>query len=73
MTPYKASQDTDSDSVKSSPSQVQDATALVDNRSTSLLTASEEGNLNMVQSLLGQGADVNERCEFSMTPLYRAS
>jgi ankyrin repeat protein len=66
------SKNADPDIVNPSPSHGQDP-AFVDNGRTSLLAASEEGNLDLVRSLLCHGADVKERGGFNNTPLHLAS
>jgi uncharacterized protein len=66
------SQNVDSDIVKASPSHRQDET-FIDNRSTLLVAASWEGNLNLVWTLLHHGTDVKEQDKVNGTPLHQAS
>jgi ankyrin repeat protein len=71
-TPDGASPNTDSDVVESlvNPGEIPNA---LDDGKTSLYTASEQGNLDIVRTLLIRGADVNERGPNNQTPLDVAS
>jgi ankyrin repeat protein len=46
---------------------------ILDKTKTSLHTASEEGNLGIVKSLIDDGADVNERWTYCTTPMHFAA
>ena len=71
LTLLNTSQDTLPNTMESSLGHGEDTS--IPDRRISVHTASAEGNVEIVQSLLDGGADVNDRDEFYTTALLRAS